>query len=165
MKTINHYTLVNQAEILGTFHCDYLMKVDEFLKYNESDFVIKSILQTNKTSNSDTEDNYFVAALEKLNKENNEERIGILQVKLFADANFDKLQTELNDYLFENRFKVKVKKITYTSNCTIAVEYYIMNQYERDITKGIEQSYLNESEHIKVELSHGRSFMCHAKQM
>ena len=156
MKTINHYTLVNQAEILGTFHCDYLMKVDEFLIYNESDFVIKSILQTNKTSNSDTEDIYFVAALEKINKENNEERIGILQVKLFADANFDKLQTELNDYLFENRFKVKVKKITYTSNCAIAVEYYNMNQYETELSKAQEISYMNESEAIKVDVLHVR---------
>lgn len=155
MKTINHYTLVNQAEILGTFHCDYLMKVDEFLIYNESDFVIKSILQTNKTSNSDTEDNYFVAALEKLNKDN-ENRIGVLQVKLFADANFDKLQTELNDYLFENRFKVKVKKITYTSNCCIAVEYYNMNQYETESSKAREISYMTESEDIKVDVLHVR---------
>lgn len=156
MKTINHYTLVNQAEILGTFHNEHLMNVNDFLTYNESDYVIKSILQTNKTSNNDTQDIYFVAALEKLNKEDNEERIGVLQVKLFADANFDKLQTELNDYLFENRFKVKVKKITYTSNCTIAVEYYNMNQYETESSKEREISYMNESEDIKVDVLHVR---------
>lgn len=135
--------------------------LDECYITNNGDFVrFETIIETNKVIDREFVRSY-VTCVEK--KPNNDNLIGVTQTKFIScpfggiDA-IKYLETELNKFLFENRFTHYILDISYTQSFVV-VKYKLKN--EIDVLKSEKrfESYKNNGVEVKYEFKNGNYFL------
>lgn len=129
MKNYN-LTLVANNEVINLVVENKPKVGDEFI-HNGLVYCVRKVVLINSIADTFCEKEYYTCVCDV-----NIERIGVIQVKIFYDVNFEYLNEIVNEYLYENRHKLEILSIDY-NNCTCMIKYRQRNstQIENSIYK------------------------------
>lgn len=123
-------TLVANNEVFNHVNENKPKVGDEFI-HNGLVYRVRKVVSINSFADTFCEIKNYTCVCDV-----NIERIGVLQVKIFNDTNFEYLNEIVNEYLYENRHKLEILSIDF-NNCTCMIKYRQRNstQIENSIYK------------------------------
>lgn len=101
------------------------------LMYNGKEYKLNKVVLINSVSDSVREIVYYTCVCEDIS--NNDKRIGVTQVKIFSDADYIRLEKQVNDFLYENRHKYEILSVDYNYFACVV-------KYKQRKKRGIDQS-------------------------
>lgn len=138
MKVFNlTIVLNNQVENIVV---ENLPQINDILIVNGVEVVVKKIVHINTINDSVNEIGYYTCVCEI----NDTKRIYIPQVKIFNTADVDKLATQVNDFIYENRHRYEILSIEYNY-------YACMIKYRHISEIDIKNSIFNEQQRLLKE--------------
>ena len=141
MKKYN-LTLVANNEVINLV-VENKPKVGDEIIHNGVVFYVRKVVLINSFADTFCEIEYYTCVCDT-----NIERIGVEQVKIFSDADYIRLEKNVNEFLYENRHKLEILSVDYNY-------FACMIKYRQRNSTQIENSIYKEKQMLIGELKLG----------
>lgn len=114
----------------------YVPKVDEILKFDNKDYIIKDVKENWVWEHGQTTTKYCTCVAEEFVRD----MVGIVQVKFIRDcSSYAEVEEKLNQFLYDNRHKYAILDITH-AQAYVAIKYRLRSEKEKYASMASERS-------------------------